>query len=221
MWVGEGIAEYLAPTKPGLKFAWKGAGEINDLRMWELEGFLQRQFLKGFDGDTVDQTVHAAMLNSTGYASAWTVTWYLAELRKEEFGRYLRYLSRMPPLQGMLPSADDETGRVPGNMVHFRKFFGEDIGALEQEMVDHMVKQDYESPFAEAAHFVGIVEIPELEGVKKHACFYIDEGSLVAWHAAVLESLTAYEREHAKFANLQFRNRAEANRFIRKWKKEK
>ena len=53
--------------------------------MWELEGFLQKQFIKGFDGDTVDQTVNAGQLDSTGYASAWTITHYLAENRKKDF----------------------------------------------------------------------------------------------------------------------------------------
>lgn len=229
MWIGEGIAEYMAPTKPGHRFAWKGAGKMNDLRMWELEGFLQRQFVKGFDGDTVDQTVHAGILDSTGYASAWTITHYLAENRKEDFYRYLRYLSRMPPLQGMLPDLselkefDPEKGPpgVPGNMVHFKKFFGEDIKAFETEMVDYMTKQKYEAPFGVLPHFVGLATIPALEGEKKHACFYITEREVSEWHSAVLDSLSEYEKEHVKFEFYKTPNRGEANKLIKKWKKEK
>ncbi len=221
MWIGEGIAEYLAPTKPGHKFAWKGAGKINDLRMWELEGFLQRQFIKGFDGDTVNQTVSAGVLDSTGYASAWTLTYFLAEKRKEDFDRYVRYLSRMPPLQGMLPAEKGEEPTVPGNMVHFQKFFAEDLEAFEKEMVEHMSRQKFESPFGALPHFVGTVEIPDVNGAKRHACFYIDKGSLAEWHSTVMESMTTYEKEHARFQFLQFRDRGEANQYIRKWKREK
>jgi Protein of unknown function (DUF1570) len=229
MWIGEGIAEYMAPTKPGHRFAWKGAGKMNDLRMWELEGFLQCQFVKGFDGDTVDQTVHAGMLDSTGYASAWTITHFLAENRKEDFYRYMRYLSRMPPMQGMVPGAGEmenynpENGppKVPGNMVHFKKFFGEDIKAFENEMVNYMTKQKYEAPFGILPHFVGLATIPAIEGEKKHACFYITEREVSQWHEAVIESLTEYEKEHVQFEFYKTPNRGEANKLIKKWKKDK
>jgi hypothetical protein len=228
LWLGEGIAEYLAPTKPGLKFAWKGAGKINDLRMWELEGFLQKQFIKGFNGDSVNQTVGAGALDSSGYASAWTVTHFLAEQRKEDFDRYMRYLSRMPPLQGMLPPSE-EAGKndrpiVPGNLVHFRKFFGEDLQSFENEMVEFMVRQKFDSPFGGVPHLVCTVEIPASDGVKKHACFFpkfFGESNVKEWQSAVVESMTTYEKEHARVQLIEFRDRAEANRYIKKWRRQK
>jgi hypothetical protein len=221
MWLGEGIAEYLAPTKPGHKFAWKGAGKMNDLRMWELESFLQKQYINGFDGQTVDMTVSAGQLDSTGYASAWTITHFLAEERKEDFDRYMRYLSRMPPLQAMLPESDAVDTTVPGNMVHFKKFFGEDLKAFEVEMVEYMSKQKFESPFGAYPHFVCTAEVPDIDGVRKHACFYLDKDSVIEWQSEVVKSLTAYEKEHTKFELRQFRNRGAANDFIRKWKRQK
>ncbi len=221
MWLGEGIAEYLAPTKPGLKFAWKGAGKLNNLRMWELESFLQKQYIKGFNGDTVDQTVLAGQLDSTGYASAWTITHYLAEKHREDFDRYMRYLSRMPPLQGMVPDPGATRPVVPGNMVHFKKFFTEDLEAFENEMVTFMSKQKFDSPFGNYPHFVCTVEIPDVDGVRKHACFYLDKGSVQEWQGAVVESLNATEKKSARFELRQFRNRGEANRYIKSWKRKK
>ena len=222
LWLGEGLAEYMAPTKPGFRFAWKGAGKVNDLRMWELERALQKQFINGFDGSTVDGTVHSGVLDSTGYAAAWTLTHYLAKNRKEDFDRYIRYLSRMPPLMGMLPDAPSPEPTVDGNLVHFRKFFGEDLETLENEMVKYMARQKYESPFGELPHLVALCEIPGDEGTIKHACFYVDEGSIKEWQKTVIDSLTADQQEQAKFSKpMAFRNRGEANRFIKKWKREK
>ncbi|MGI9518569.1 MAG: DUF1570 domain-containing protein [Pirellulaceae bacterium] len=218
MWLGEGIAEYMAPTKLGHKFAWKGAGKINDMRMWDLEGFLQMQFVKGFDGDTVTRTVSAASLSATGYASAWTITHYLAEQHKEKFDRYMCYLSRMPPLQGMYPE-DPEDPHVDYNLIHFKKFFGDDVEAFENAMVEYMARQKYTSPVEAYPHYVGTAVVPGLNEDTKHCCFYPDEGSLAQWTQAVKESLSEYEQEHVKFEYYEFPNRGEANRYIRRWKR--
>ena len=131
----------------------------------------------------------------------------------------MRYLSRMPPLQGMLPE-DDLTGEtVDMNRVHFKKFFGDDIEAFENEMVDYMARQRYTSPVEAYPHFVGTAVVPGMDGDVKYCCFYPDEGSLRAWQQAVLQNLGAYEREHVEFEFRQFANRGQANRFIRKWKR--
>src|SRR5262249_1668100 len=41
MWLAEGIAEYLAPTETGKNLRWKGAGQVNDMRMFELERYIK------------------------------------------------------------------------------------------------------------------------------------------------------------------------------------
>src|SRR5256714_5441524 len=37
MWLSEGLAEFFAPTAVDDKLRWKGPGQVNDLRMFELE----------------------------------------------------------------------------------------------------------------------------------------------------------------------------------------
>lgn len=234
MWLGEGIAEYMAPTEPGRKFAWKGAGQINDLRMFELETFLQKQFVKGFDGDTVDQFVRAAMLDSTGYSASWTITHYLAKERKSDFDRYMRYLSRMAPLTGMFleefNNTDDpprfrsieEVPKIDHNMVHFKAFFGDDIEIFENKMIDFMVadtKRRYESPVAEYPHIVGLALVPGIDEDKKYACFFLSEHDVAEWVLELRESLTEYEQEHAEIVTRVFANRAQANAAIKEFKK--
>ena len=41
LWLSEGLAEYFAPTSTDDRLQWKGAGKINDLRMFELDKYLQ------------------------------------------------------------------------------------------------------------------------------------------------------------------------------------
>ena len=225
MWLGEGIAEYMAPTKPGRKFAWKGAGKLNDMRMYELEVFLQKQYIAGFDGDTVDETVRASRLDSTHYATAWTITFQLAENHKKDFDRYMRYLSRLAPLHGMMPEdMQDPTATVDENMVHFKAFFGDDIVEFENAMVKYMAQQSqrrYESPLGIYPHYVGTAIVEGINEKKLHACFFPLEHDLAEWATILRDSLSGYDREHVKIMRHgPFQNRGEANKFIRQWKKE-
>lgn len=231
MWLGEGIAEYMAPTESGKKYGWKGAGMINDMRMYELEIFLQKQFVKGFNGDTVDQTVRAGVLDSTGYSAAWTLTHYLAKEHKTDFDRYMQYLSRMAPLHGMLPEGVDlkeikvaEDAIVKVNMDHFNAFFADDIEKFENDLVKFMradSNNKYESPMANYPHWAGLCIVPGLDEKKRFACFFLQEGDVVEWMAQLKETLSEYEKEHAEVYVRQYPNRGTANTDITKFMKGK
>ena len=105
MWLGEGLAEYLAPTSTGARLKWKGPGEVNDLRMFELEQYLKSDAANEPDGELIDHTVLAGRLTCTGYASAWALTHYLAKNRRAEFGELLRECSQLGPLEGAIEIA--------------------------------------------------------------------------------------------------------------------
>lgn len=74
MWLSEGLAEFLAPTEVNKRLNWKGAAQVNDLRMFELEQYVKARSAEEPTGDMVRDTVRAARLKSTGYASAWSLT---------------------------------------------------------------------------------------------------------------------------------------------------
>ncbi len=228
MWLGEGLAEFMAPTELGKKFAWKGTGRINDMRMYELEIFLQKQFVKGFNGETLDQTIRAGVLDSTGYSAAWALTHFLAKEHEKKFNSYMRYLSRMAPLHGMLPagvdmkaikSADDVL--VEENMTHFKAFFGEDLAKLENDLIEFMrvdSKRSYMSPVANYPHWVGLCTAPHLQDgkddEKRFSCFFIHQADVVEWLDELKTSLNSYENEHAEVFVRQFPNRGTANKDI-------
>src|SRR6188472_4639005 len=85
MWLSEGLAEYFAPTTAGERLKWKGSGQVNDLRMFELEQYIKSRAAEKPDGQMIEHTTQAARLTSTGYASAWALTHYLAKNKRAEF----------------------------------------------------------------------------------------------------------------------------------------
>jgi hypothetical protein len=96
------------------------------------------------NGETFAVTVEAPRLTSTGYASAWSLTHFLAKQRREQFNQYVNEVSRLGPLEGHR-SADG--GRIKSNRELFTKHFGEDFGTLEQQIVKHLNGLPYKRPF--------------------------------------------------------------------------
>ena len=115
MWVSEGLAEYFAPTELGQRMNWKGAGMVNDLRMLELEHYVKAKAFDSQEGEMIEHTVGAARLTSTGYATAWALTHYLAKNERSEFDDLLRELTKIGPLQST--GAAEKSGLIRQNMV--------------------------------------------------------------------------------------------------------
>ena len=141
MWISEGAAEFFSPTSTANRFKWKGAGEINDLRMFELEIFVRSKGNTG--GKFVTDTVEAARLTSTGYASAWALTHYLAKNHRNDFFKYVNEISQLQPLEGAFPTGP----RVTENSDTFEKHFGADWATMEQRLIRHLQEQPYSRPF--------------------------------------------------------------------------
>ena len=145
MWLGEGLAEFFAPTSTGRRLTWKGAGQPNDFRLYELQRYLQSN--SNSNGSTmIEQTVGAARLTSTGYASAWALTHYLATSRRADFKKYLTETSKLAPLQGDLRVFSG--GVVPANLTGFKAAFGADLTEIERRMLLHVRKLPYRNPNA-------------------------------------------------------------------------
>jgi hypothetical protein len=214
MWLSEGIAEFFAPTSFGARNRWKGAGDINDLRMFELESFLQTRYLEGFDGSTITEAVTAGRLDSTGYATAWSIVHYLASKKRRQFYEYVAQMSHLGPFRGMVAR---EGQPVLANLEHFQAFFGEDTRETEQKMVDYLSKLDYESPVGQFVHYVGLVLVPVGEETRRFACFFHTEQKVLEWRAVLESKLTPEQRQAARWDLQKVRNRGQANSVIKRF----
>jgi len=213
MWITEGFAEYLAPTTTGQNRRWKGAGQVNDMRMMELEVQIKARDNANWTGEMITESITARQLTSVGYATSWGLTHYLAKMRKEQFRSYLQELFALRPLEGNMPVTSD--GRIPRHLHLFQKHFGDDLGAVEERMVKHLDRLPYTSPFADKPH-VGLVIAYEDTNKKIRRIGNVFHNDQIAgqWQAAQLRRLGLKENEVQVMART-FANRVQAVQAVR------
>ncbi|MFP6620478.1 MAG: DUF1570 domain-containing protein [Pirellulaceae bacterium] len=216
MWISEGLAEYFAPTSVGRGTRWKGAGQVNDLRMFEMEQFLKGQDKREFDGQWTQQTVTAYRLTSTGYASAWALTHYLAKTRQEQFTAYWKEIIQLGPFQGGYPVL--QRGMIPKHLVLFRKHFGGDLPKLEERLFRYLSKLPYDDPFKDYPHYVARLFFSTGRQQKRDANVFHGTQLAEKWVSVTLGELTPEQRRGAKVFYDKFPNRAQAVQFARRWK---
>lgn len=215
MWLAEGLAEYYAPTTFGSRLKWKGAGQVNDLRMFELENYLLSNSNNGLNGDTISATVRAARLTSTGYASAWALTHYLAKSMRPEFNAFVREMSKLGPLEGY--HTTQRPGLIPENLEVFQEHFGKDLPKIERLLVLHLKKQRYKPPFAEFPHYLALVSYPDGQQQARAANLFISQESALRWIADTVERLNKDQQQAARKQIHQCPNRFRAVQLKQQW----
>jgi hypothetical protein len=212
-WISEGVAEYFAPTTTDRSFRWKGVGQVNDMRMFELENFIKARSSETVDGKMVQDTVTAAGLTSTGYASAWALTHYLAKTNREAFNGYLRELSKLKPFEG--ETNVTPPGIIAENRALFATHFGDDLGNIEKRLVLHLKKLPYNDPFAEYPHFVStVISTLNNKQVRDANVFHTPELA-VRWSQEAMAKMPADQKATARAAIRPFANRPLAEQYAR------
>ncbi len=214
MWLSEGLAEFFAPTSTDERTRWKGAGQVNDMRMFELEQYLKARPADA-DGHLIKDSVVAARLTSTGYATSWALTHYLAKNRRAEFHKYVNEVSKLGPLEGDMRIV--RPGFIPGNSELFEKHFGEDYAALEKRLIAHLNKQPYTDPFADTPHFVAMITVSAGNRERRDANVFRTETLAAKWQSEVLDSLPEETRHAAAVGLRRFDDKSTAQQFAVRW----
>jgi hypothetical protein len=215
MWLSEGLAEYYAPTSFTKKLRWKGAGQVNDMRMFELELYLKGRSAEAPDGQMIEHAVSAARLTSTGYAAAWSLTHFLATHEKEKFHQYIRRTSKIGPLDGNANVV--APGIIPDNLKLFRETFGEDLSGMEGRLVKHLKSLDYSDPFGEWPHFVAMVEVPSGRRSRREANLFHSPEMARKWVSETVAALPEGQQTQARRTIEEFPNRRIAEGFARQF----
>ncbi len=211
MWLSEGYAEFMSPTAPGRQFRWKGAGMVNDMRMNELESLLKVRSNVGVTGDVVKTTVIAGRLTSTGYASAWALTHYLAKKHRLDFHKYVKSVSELGPLQRHGEMVGN--GIVPANQELFVKSFGGDFQKTEKLMILHLRKLPYRDPFAEFPHYVGTITATVNGQQRRDARAFMSLSLVKKWLITTMEELPEDAQRTGRAKLSLHRNRPLAERY--------
>lgn len=215
MWLAEGFAEFFAPTIPGRGLRWKGAGQVNDLRMFELENYIKARSADTSDGQMIIDTVSAARLSSTGYAAAWSLTHFLAKTRRNEFHAYVNEVSKLGPLEGSYRVV--APGIVPDNKALFAKHFGADNSELERRLVLHLQRLPYKAPFADYPHYVGMIAAMDGRKAVREANVFINQALAERWQRETISRLPEASRESARGSIRLFQNRPLAEQYAAQW----
>jgi hypothetical protein len=216
LWLSEGLAEYFAPTSTDDRLHWKGAGQINDLRMFELEKYLQSNAAKDPSGELVEHTVLAGQLTSTGYASAWALTHFLAKTRRADFNDLLKAASQLKPLEGAVDVA--ATGVVRSNREEFETRFGDNFREHEKRLVLYLKNQPYNDPFANAPHFVATLIAGKKKQPEKKARTFTTLQLAHQWLSESVRELPATQRDAAQKSIRAFPNRIQAEAYAEQWR---
>jgi len=148
MWISEGLPEYFAPTTVGKSLRWKGAGQVNDLRMLSIDKMLKQNFR---EDTAVEGVVFNEDLDADGYAWAWALSHFLGEKRREPFFKYVAEVAKLGPLEKMDESKQREL---------FSSHFGVDRVKLSIDMVGHLRKLPYVDPIENMTHYVVLIRYP-------------------------------------------------------------
>jgi hypothetical protein len=219
MWLSEGLAEFFAPTTVGVKLRWKGPGQVNDLRMFELEQYVRGKAAEAPNGEMVEHTVLAGRLTSTGYATAWALVHYLAKYKRPELLALVHEASQVQPLSGAMEL--NPAGAVRANHDAFTKRFGKDFVDLEKRIVAHLKKQPYTDPFVDAPHFVATFVTNSGRRTQRDASTFHFVPLAEKWLHDLRQKLPEADRTNAKATIYGFPNRVQAETFIRQWQASK
>lgn len=215
MWLSEGLAEYLSPTSFGKDLRWKGPGATHDMRMLDLELYFKSRGLETTDETMIKYSVGAYGLSSSGYASAWAITHYLATNEKEAFAAHLREVSEREPFER--PGDLLESGIIPQNLKLFEKHFGSDLAEMERKLIEHLKKLPYDDPYAELPHFVAMIEWKADGKTKREANVFHLPSMATKWLEDKRKVLSAEGVPRATVAVRDYANRPIAEREVQRF----
>jgi hypothetical protein len=215
MWLSEGLAEFFAPTTVDGKLRWKGPGQVNDLRMFELEEYVRGNAAKDQSGELVEHAVIAGRLTSTGYAAAWALVHYMAQKKKGDLMGLIRESSKHGPFEGALDISS--LGVVRSNRDSFIKHCGDNFKEMETRLIAHLKKQPYVDPFLNADHFVATFTATSNRRPQKNASTFHSIPGAAKWLSDLREKLPEEDRSTVQATIRKFPNRATAETFQRQW----
>lgn len=132
MWLNEGLAEFFETPDVKSKSGWKGIGVVNGVRLQQFRGYQNAR-----QADSLETLIKADDRFRDGstvldaYAESWVLFHYLAKTRKEKFGAYIKFVSEKKPLVEETPEQ---------RLKDFQTFFGDDVNALDRELVRYSQK---------------------------------------------------------------------------------
>ena len=213
LWTSEGIADYLAPTEVGTKLKWAGPGQINEGRLYDIVEQLNARAGKPIDGNMLRTLITSAQLDSSGYAQAWGLTYFLSQKYTKQYLAYLREMGQIEPNGGVPRGA---TSPVEANLVVFRKHFGDNLVKLEQEWFEYIgaLLRKYET---EHVYYVTFMLTVDGRKITRRTGISTSADAARLWQSEQLAELPAQLRRTTRIQTKPIRGRANAAAVSQSW----
>ncbi|MCE9607444.1 MAG: DUF1570 domain-containing protein [Planctomycetia bacterium] len=215
MWISEGLPEYFAPTSVSKGLTWKGAGQVNDLRMKTIDTLLKRgprksiqQSTKESSNTTVEAIVTATELDADGYAWSWALAHFLGEKKREMFQKYLADIATSVPMER--PNAADQK-RL------FVKHFGSEFAKMDTDLMKHLKNLPYVDPIENMTHYVVMMRYPQGPRTMRAYAITLSEKQVKETREELVAKLTADEQNVAVFEVRKAKSRTEAMSLAQGW----
>lgn len=213
MWISEGLPEYFAPTSMGRNLAWKGAGQVNDLRMKSIDRLLRmgpQRSLSAARGSntTTEAIVTATTLDADGYAWSWALAHFLGEKKKDLFSKYLAEIATAEPMQKTSSSVQREV---------FVKHFGSDFAKMDSDMMKHIKNLPYIDPVENMTHYVIMMRYPSGIRTMRGYAIALSEKQVAETRTELAAKLTTQEQSVAVFEVRKAKTRTEAMSMAASW----
>jgi hypothetical protein len=132
LWVSEGLAIYFETPDLESSDGWRGIGEVNRSRLARFQRNLPARSAGSLASILADdERMRNLSTSADAYAEAWAVNHFFIHQRSQQYVEYLRMLSKKKELVW-----DDRQTRLD----EFKKHFGHDMEALDQQFVRYMQK---------------------------------------------------------------------------------
>jgi hypothetical protein len=219
LWLVEGLAEYCATTVSSKKgIVWRGMAAINSLHMAtlrELDDPLSKE-IDDADPHPIQVARHTAMTQSeslllktaltpTDYAEAWSLTHYLAQKHGDDFVKYLKAMSQIPPLEHRTPEQ---------NLAEFRRFFGDDLSKLDKKLAEYIRKLSQKKGFDPLPYYAVVFAQPLGNGVIRRLATVSQSPQMIQqW----VQEKTMPDGGEPNWEAVQWPTRARAILAVEKW----
>jgi len=129
MWASEGLAMYFETPDLGPGTRWTTAGKVSVSRLGEFHRSLAKRPVNSLAALIQGEERFRDPGQMVGaYAESWVLVHFLATKKRAKWAEYLGILRAKPPLIFQTPEE---------RLAEFQKVFGDDLPALDREMVQH------------------------------------------------------------------------------------
>lgn len=132
LWLSEGIAVFFETPDLSSSKGWRTVGALNENRLRQFREYLPERTPASLTSIiTSDKRMRDPQEAPKAYAESWALTYYLLKKEPKAFVQYLSDIRNREPLQYDTPTE---------RMQRFRKHFGQDTKALDQDFVRFIEK---------------------------------------------------------------------------------